>query len=177
VQAQLARAAPPDFKSIYTAKAPTVWRTLRRFGVRESELEDVAQEVFVVVHRRLGEFEGRSSLDTWLYGICLRVASDWRRKAYVKRETNLEEAPERSHSGETATRHIAMRQARAKLDEALAQLDDDKRAVFVLFELEQVSMQEVADIVGAPVQTAYARLYAARRHIEGFVAQQRQVSA
>ncbi|MBM4779924.1 MAG: sigma-70 family RNA polymerase sigma factor [Archangiaceae bacterium] len=167
----------PDFRALYTSKAPLVWRTLKRLGVREADLEDVAQEVFVVVHRRLPEFEGRSSIDTWLYGICLRIASDFRKKAHVKRETDLAEAPERSHSGETATRQIAMRQARLKLDEALNELDEDKRAVFVLFELEQLSMQEVAETVGAPVQTAYARLYAARKHIEAFVNQQRQVSA
>jgi RNA polymerase sigma-70 factor (ECF subfamily) len=167
----------PNFQELYRQKATTVWRSLRRLGVREADLEDAAQEVFVVVHRRLADFEARSSLNTWIFGICLRVASDWRRKAHVRKETALEEAPERTHSGETATRHIAMRQARAKLDEALRQLDDDKRAVFVLFELEQASMQEVAAAVGVPVQTAYARLYAARRHIEAFLAQQRQVTA
>ncbi|MER2562727.1 MAG: sigma-70 family RNA polymerase sigma factor [Myxococcaceae bacterium] len=59
----------PDFRALYTSKAPLVWRTLKRLGVREADLEDVAQEVFVVVHRRLPEFEGRSSIDTWLYGI------------------------------------------------------------------------------------------------------------
>lgn len=161
----------PDFRALYQQKAPMVWRTLKRFGVREAEVEDVAQEVFVVVHRRLGEFEGRSSLDTWLYAICLRVASDWRKKAYVRRETgDLESAPERSHSGETALRRVALHQARQKLERALAELDDDKRTVFALFELEQVSMQEIATIVGAPVQTAYARLYAARRHVETFLA-------
>ncbi|MBE2247914.1 MAG: sigma-70 family RNA polymerase sigma factor, partial [Myxococcus sp.] len=109
----------------------------------------------------------RSSLTTWLTGICLRVAADWRRKPFVRRETTLDEAPERANSGETALRQIALRQARTRLDALLDQLDDDKRAVFVLFELEQQSMADVARAVDVPVQTAYARLYAARRFIEG----------
>ena len=70
-----------------------------------------------------------------------------------------------------------MKQARARLEVALNELDEDKRAVFVLFELEQASMHDVATVVGVPLQTAYARLYAARKQIEAFVARERQVSA
>lgn len=157
----------PTFSEVYQSHAAMVWRSLRRLGVREAEVEDAAQEVFVVVHRKLGEFEGRSSVGTWLTGICLRVAADWRKKPSVRRETGLEEAPPRASSGETALRLIALRQARTRLDALLDQLDDDKREVFVLFELEQLPMTEVARAVDAPVQTAYARLYAARRFIEG----------
>lgn len=157
----------PTFTEVYHSHASMVWRSLRRLGVREAEVEDAAQEVFVVVHRKLPEFEGRSTITTWLTGICLRVAADWRKKPFVRRETGLEEAPQRATSGETALRQIALKQARTRLDALLDQLDEDKRAVFVLFELERQPMAEVAQAVGAPVQTAYARLYAARRFIEG----------
>ena len=73
-------------RQIFDEHARYVWRTLRHLGVADADLEDVCQEVFVTVHRKLPEFEGRSKLRTWLYGICLRVASDYRRRAYVRRE-------------------------------------------------------------------------------------------
>ncbi|MFT3711494.1 MAG: sigma-70 family RNA polymerase sigma factor [Archangium sp.] len=165
-----AAAAPPlNFAQVYEAHAATVWRALRRLGVREADLEDVAQEVFLVVHRKLTEFAGRSSVKTWVFGICLRVASAHRQRAHVKRETNLEEAGERANSGEHAVRTIALKQARVRLDEILEQLDEDKRTVFVLFELEQLSMPDIAELVGVPQQTAWARLYAARKFIEAAV--------
>src|SRR4051812_1143348 len=71
---------------VFREHAPFVWRALRRLGVREADVEDACQEVFVVVHRRLADFEGRSSVRTWVYGICVRVASDWRKRAHVRRE-------------------------------------------------------------------------------------------
>lgn len=173
----VATAPPLDFVTVYESSAANVLRSLRRLGVREADLEDAAQEIFVVVHRKLPEFAGRSSLKTWVFGICLRVASDWRARAHIKRETGSEEAPERTTSGETPTREIARKQARVKLGALLERLDEDKRAVFVMFELEELSMAEVAETVGVPVQTAYARLYAARKFIEAEVAHTQEVRA
>ncbi|MEW5742988.1 MAG: sigma-70 family RNA polymerase sigma factor [Myxococcota bacterium] len=169
-----ATARPPSFAAVYEAHASLVWRSLRRLGVREADVPDVAQEVFVVIHRRLGDFTGGAALKTWVYGICLKVASDYRKRAHVRRERLVDESPERANSGETAVREIAQRQARTLLDRMLDQLDEDKRTVFVLFELEQVSMHEVAAAVGVPLQTAYARLYAARKIMETLIAQHRK---
>lgn len=161
---------PLDFVAVYESHAATVLRALRRLGVREADLEDAAQETFVIVHRKLPEFAGRSTVKTWLFGICLRVASDWRQRVHIKREASADEAPERTTSGETPTREIARMQARKKLTALLELLDEDKRTVFVLFELEELPMAEVAKIVGVPLQTAYARLYAARKLIQTEVA-------
>src|SRR6478609_4057881 len=69
------------FEDIYRAHFAFVWRSLRRLGVREEDANDVAQEVFIVVHRKLPEFAGRSKVTTWLYGVCFRVASERRRAA------------------------------------------------------------------------------------------------
>lgn len=168
--------ARPSFEAFYRAQAPVVWRALRRFGVPPADLEDAAQDVFIVAHRKLPEFEGRSSHKTWVFGICLRVASDWRKKTHARKEAPLAEAPVRSSSGETATREIAMRQARQKLAEGLQRLDEEKRAAFVLFELEQLSMLEVAETVGCPLQTAYARLYAARSAMQQWLAQTQEAT-
>jgi RNA polymerase sigma-70 factor (ECF subfamily) len=163
-------AEPPAFADVYREHVRFVFRVLPRLGVAARDVEDVCQDVFVVVYRKLPEFAQRSTLRTWLYGIALRCASDYRRRAHVMRE-----APD-EHAGTTLTvapdqpDSIAQRQARALLDRILAGLDDDKRAVFVLFELEELSMAEVAEIVGCPLQTAYSRLYAARAVIEAAMA-------
>src|SRR4051794_13567852 len=75
-----------NFKEVYDAHFAFVWRSLRRLRVPEASLKDAMQDVFLVVHRRLGEFEGRAKVTTWLFGICLRVAKDYRRRAHVRRE-------------------------------------------------------------------------------------------
>jgi RNA polymerase sigma-70 factor (ECF subfamily) len=157
--------ARPSFDEVVAQCAPFVWRALRRLGVREADVDDVWQEVFLVVHRRLPAFQGQSSVRTWVYGICLRVASEYRRSPHLAREETVEETPDRPIPAEQDA-ELDRRRALAWLDEVLDGLDDPKRAVFVLFEIEQVPMTEVAAAVGCPVQTAYARLYAARRHIE-----------
>ena len=153
-----------SFAQIFRDNAPYAWRVLRRLGVREAEVDDLVQEVFIVVHRKLPEFEGRSSLRTWIYGICVRVASDHRRRAHVRREQPTD-VLERAGSA-PQLREIEQRQQLAQLDAALSELSDDKRAVFVLFEVEQMPMDEVARAVGCPVKTAYSRLYAARDHVK-----------
>jgi RNA polymerase sigma-70 factor (ECF subfamily) len=160
------------FERVFAECAPFVWRALRRLGMAEADVEDVCQEVFLVVHRRLATFEGHSSVRTWVYGICLRVASDYRRRPHRVRERALEEAPERSAPAEQHD-EIERREALAWLDGVLDELDEPKRAVFVLFEIEQVPMSEVAAAAGCPVQTAYARLYAARKHIEAAARRER----
>jgi len=156
-------AAP--FEEIFRRNAPFVWRALRRLGVEPRDIEDVCQEVFMTVHRRLGTFEGRSSIQTWIYGICVRVASDYRKRTRRRRE-DLVDAPPEQVVPPRQLEDLGDRQARALLDAALDKLDDDKRAVFVLFELEELPMTEVAKAVGCPLQTAYARLHAGRRLVE-----------
>jgi len=145
-----------------------VWRSLRRFGLSESDADDLCQEVFVVVFRRLHEFEHRSSLRTWLYGISVRVALAHRRRARTQRELPTESPPEIATS-EGPHDQLADREARALLDRALDALDDDKRAVFVLYEIEQLSMNEIAGALECPLQTAYSRLHAARDQVQAFL--------
>jgi RNA polymerase sigma-70 factor (ECF subfamily) len=152
----------PSLREVFDEYAPFVWRTLRHFGVRDADLEDVCQEVFVAVHRKLTSFEGRSSLRTWLYGICMRTASDFRRRAYVRRERAVAEPPPVSVDPDQAV-ELERAESRKLLERLLDELDEDKRVVFVLYELEELTMKEVADVVGCPLQTAYSRLHAARK--------------
>lgn len=142
-----------------------VWRALRRLGIPEADADDVCQEVFVTVHRKLGAFEGRSALRTWVYGICVRCAADFRKRARRRRDVAVEHTPELAT--EPRQEHAAsVREAMRVLDRLLDGIDDDKRAVFVLYEIEELTMAEVAAAVGCPIQTAYSRLHAARRELE-----------
>jgi RNA polymerase sigma-70 factor, ECF subfamily len=145
-----------------------VWRTLRRLGVREADIDDVCQEVFVVVHRKLPEFEPRASIKSWLYGICIRAAAAHRRKAPVRREVPTESPEEGSAAWGGPEASLESREALVMLDRALDALDADKREVFVLYEVEELAMSEVAQIVGCPLQTAYSRHTAARAHVVAF---------
>jgi RNA polymerase sigma-70 factor (ECF subfamily) len=117
--------------------------------------------VFVIVHRKLAEFEHRAAIRTWLYRICQRAASDYRKRAHVRREVTTGEVIERGQVDGRAV--VDGAETRAVLQRALDLLDEDKRTVFVLFEIEGFGMKEVATIVGCPLQTAYSRLHAARR--------------
>lgn len=159
----------PSFAEVYETHVEFVWRVARRLGVAESALDDAVQDVFVVVHARLHTFEGRSSLRTWIYGIVRRVARDHRPSA---REHPLDDAREVSGAAsahEQLERAEALRMLHALLDT----LDDDKREVFVLSELEEMPMPEVAEAIGINLNTAYARLRAARRDLEQRLAGQR----
>ncbi len=155
----------PSFAEVFRTYSSFVWRVLLRMGVAEADVDDVAQEVFLGIHRNLPRFEGRCSLRTWVYGICHRRAVDHRRRAHTRYEIATEEPPDAGQEG-GQDEGIDLAQARANLNQVLDSLDDDKRAVFVLFEIEQIPMEEVAEIVGCPLQTAYSRLYAARRKID-----------
>jgi RNA polymerase sigma-70 factor (ECF subfamily) len=151
-----------------------VWRALLRLGVSRADVDDICQEVFLVVHRKLPEFEGRSSARTWLYGICVRTAADYRR-IRVRRSPPAPDSqrPTVGEHPQEQEKVLAIRQACAILDQILDELDDEKRAVFVLYEIEELTMAEVASALDCPLQTAYSRLHAARRGVEAAVARLR----
>jgi RNA polymerase sigma-70 factor (ECF subfamily) len=150
------------FAQVYSTYGSFVWRVVQRLGVPPADVEDVCQEVFLVTHQRLPSFEGRSSVRTWIYGIAVRCASEHRRRPYVKREIPVEHFDD-VRRDDLANTPGDERELRARLDRLLDQLDAKKRAVFVLYELEELPMPEIANIVGCPLQTAYSRLHAARK--------------
>jgi RNA polymerase sigma-70 factor (ECF subfamily) len=154
-----------EFRALFDAHADHVFRTLKRLGVRDPDVTDACQEVFVVVHRRLPDFDGTSTPKTWIYGICLRVASDYRRKMRRRREDVSAELPD-AQVVATQEDTVDRRQLQARLDAVLERLDEPKRVVFVLYELEELSMTEIVKIVGCPLQTAYSRLHAARAFVK-----------
>lgn len=160
-----ASTADPQWSALFRQHAPFVWRVLRRLGVAEGDADDVTQDVFVVVHRKLEGFRGDSEFRTWLYGICVRTASDYRRRKRRRPEQMMAEVPD-TQLDPGLDEWVDLQRARTVLDRILDGLDEDKRAVFVLFEIEQVPMQDVARIVDCPLKTAYSRLRAARVLVE-----------
>ena len=158
-----------DFESIYREHFRFVWRTVRRLGVQGALVDDVVQEVFLVVHRRLADFEGRSSAKTWLYGIVRRVISDQRRTARRKPGgvDGSDGEIERAVDPELGPEASAEQAERVRLlHRILAELDDDKREVFVLAELEGLTGAEIAEALDVNPNTLASRLRAARREFE-----------
>jgi RNA polymerase sigma-70 factor (ECF subfamily) len=156
-------AAIPAFDEVYAAHVGFVWRVLRTFGVPEAQIEDAVQDVFVVVHRRLAEWQGRAAITTWLFAIARRVAGAHRRRAGNARTELLTEEP----AGATDTFADASRaQAAATVLAILAEMDEDKRVVFALVELEQMSVPEVAKMLDLNLNTTYSRLRLARQAFE-----------
>ena len=153
----------PSFDEIYDEHFPFVWRTARGLGVPEHGIDDATQEVFVVVHRRLGEFEGRSSIRTWLYGIARNTVRNHRRECHKHGVLERSDAavepdslgdevglgPERAAQAAQGLRLVV-----ALLDE----LDDEKREVFVLSELEQLTAREIAEMLNENINTVSSRL-------------------
>lgn len=151
----------PSFDEVYAAYFAFVWRILRTFGVPEAALEDAAQDVFVVVHRRLPEFEGRAAITTWLFAIARRVAGAHRRK-----ESRTEVLDDQLASTADTFAAFSRAQAAATVMQILDTMDEDKRIVFALVELEQLSVPEVARMLELNLNTAYSRLRLARHAFE-----------
>jgi RNA polymerase sigma-70 factor (ECF subfamily) len=154
--------------AVYEAHFDFVWRSARRLGASPAFLDDVVQEVFLVVHRRLAEFEQRSSLKSWLFGITRRVVRDQRRSAQRRPAEVLESEPADRAYG--ADQHLLLREQAELLHELLGSLDDDKREAFVLAELEQMSGPEIAEALQTNLNTVYARVRSARQEFEAALA-------
>jgi RNA polymerase sigma-70 factor (ECF subfamily) len=162
---------PAVFKAIYARHFRNVWRTLRRLGVGDAQLEDAAQDVFLVVHKKLDAFDGRA-LRGWLYAIMVRVASDYRRSTVRTQTAPLTEAVEDAAPGPA---HVSeLNESIRLLHALLAELDDRKREVFVLGELEQLSAPEIAEVLSVNLNTVYARQRAARQQFDAALKRHRQ---
>jgi RNA polymerase sigma-70 factor (ECF subfamily) len=169
VQAVLPRPPPAEsssFEALYDEYFDFVWRSARRLGVDDRSLDDAAQDVFIVVHRRLRDFEGRASIKSWLFGIARRVAHDHRRRARRKDRSSLPADGLADVTSPSPRDTVARVEAAQLLTAFLDTLDDDKRETFILAELEQMTVPEIAEAVDANVNTVYSRLRAARKAFE-----------
>lgn len=150
----------PAFQTVYDDCFDFVWSNLRRLGVEEARIDDATQEVFIVVHRRLPDFEGRSSIRTWVFGIARRVASDFRRKS----TQSTVELTARIHDEATSPfEATANRQGEVILWSLLNELPAQRREVLVLADLEGLSGPQIAEHLELNVEAVYGRLRQARR--------------
>ncbi|MFM2416306.1 MAG: hypothetical protein RL385_1029 [Pseudomonadota bacterium] len=156
--------ATVPLRAVFDQQAAFVCRTLRRHGVREADLDDMLQEVFLVVHRNLNEYVDRGRMRAWLYSICTRVAHGQRRKVVRRREAPEIEDTERDVAP-TQHQHVEDQQALRLGYQLLEALPPQEREVFVLYEVEDMTMSEIAQVMGCPLQTGYSRLNRARERI------------
>lgn len=158
-----APSTPARFPELYARWFDYVWLLLRRLGVREADLEDVAQEVFIVVHRRLADYDPDRPFRPWVSGIAHRVALRERRRPRNRREDLTgPEVFEKRASDPTQERALAAAQRRARVLGALEALDEKRRPVFVMHELQGMPCPEIAAALDVPLNTVYTRLRAAR---------------
>jgi RNA polymerase sigma-70 factor (ECF subfamily) len=151
-----------EFRAIYDEHFEFVWCSLRRLGVREADAMDQVQKVFLAVHVGWDGFEGRSKVRTWLFGICRRVASDYRRSSPIRREIVTDAAAMDLRGDE---QHQAGTESRQRADVAeaiLNHLPEPQRVVFVLFELEEMSGEDIAALLNVSIGTVRSRLRLAR---------------
>jgi RNA polymerase sigma-70 factor, ECF subfamily len=152
-----------SFQQLYSEHFRFVWRCLRRLGVRESDVADATQDVFLVVHRRLAEWEGRAQMRTWLFRICMNVASDRRRLASARREIATESVQEQADDAQDCAQRIEQTERMALLEAVLGELPLQQRAVLTLFELEEIGCEQIAQMLEIPLGTVYSRLRLARQ--------------
>jgi RNA polymerase sigma-70 factor (ECF subfamily) len=153
-----------NFRDFYDEHMAFVWRSLRRLGMPDDHLKDATQEVFAVVYRKMPDTLERPEAMQWLFCVCARTAKDFRRRAYLRREV-LDDSHFKAlvdPSGD-ALAELQRHQDRELFRAAISQLDDAQREVFILFELEAMTGDEISETLRIPVGTVYSRLRLARQ--------------
>lgn len=164
-----------DFQTVYSQHVRFVWRVLRGMGVPDAGVEDAVQDVFVVVHRRLHEFDGRHAVRTWLFAIAYRVAADHRRRQRRARVHVQQPLHDQLTDGAPTPADAAeRRETLLLLDSLLDGMSDDKRAVLILSEIEGMTAPEIAEITATGVNTVYTRLRRARIELTQALAARRK---
>jgi RNA polymerase sigma-70 factor (ECF subfamily) len=163
--------APLEFDAVYVAHFQHVSRWARALGGLPADLDDLTQEVFLVVRRKLASFSG-PSLPAWLYGITRKTVSDYRRRAWMRR---LLGGASRSLDGvsepETTLAPSDRWEARRILQRVLVRMSHVRRTAFILFEIEGYSGEEIAELEQIPLATVYTRLHHARKDFLRYLAE------
>lgn len=165
----------PEIGAVFDEHFDYVWNTLRRLGIRESDLEDLSHEVFLKVHTRLDHYDPARPMRPWLFGFAYRVAADHRRLARHRLEV-LGAPVEAVDPMVPADERIEADEDRALVEAALAELELERRAVLVLHDVEEVPVPAIAEELGIPVNTAYSRLRLARHELAAALKRQKKKS-
>lgn len=152
-----------DLTTVYEEQADFVWRNLQRCGVSERDLPDMLQEVFLVVHRRRKSLRSKSSLQSWIFGICLRVAKNCRKKAHRRRERLIGDSTEVARVADRRRQTSSTDETRLQVHRILDSLKPERRSILIMFEVEGLSCSEIAEIIGVKTGTVHSRLHRARR--------------
>ena len=153
------------FRALFDAEFSYVWTSLRRMGVPARDLEDLTHDVLLEVYKRLESYDPSRPLRPWLFAFAFRVASDYKRLARHRVEI-MDDPVEAVSLGAPPDEALAVREARALIARALEAIPLERRAVFVLYELEDCPMTEVARSLEIPLHTAYSRLRVAREEFQ-----------
>ena len=158
-------------RRLYDSHFPFVWRNLRRLGVPDSILEDAAQDVFLVVHRRLPDFDGQN-VAGWLYQIARHRVRDFRRLLWVRHLLigGVPLSDSLSKGDASPADSLETNEKRVLLERLLGKLNESERAAVVLFEIDGYSGEEIAEIQGVPVNTVWARIHKARKKLKASLA-------
>ena len=156
-----------DFQGIYEKHVDFVWLTLQRLGVRRSDREDLCHDVFLIAHQKLPDYTERSAVRRWLFAISVRVAANYRRKAYVRLERSVDafDQPSTPAVAESTwpDAALARRESFEMAHAILERMQPLQRVVFLMFEVEGTPCDAIATELGIPVGTVYSRLHAARK--------------
>jgi RNA polymerase sigma-70 factor (ECF subfamily) len=158
-------AAPADFRAVYDGWFDEVSRWIRALGGPDADREDIVQEVFLVVRRRLPAFDG-ANLPAWLYRITRRQVRDFRRRAWVRHifsKARVAEPDALPHAEASPAAALERKEKQRVLYALLLKMKEERRTTFVLFEVEGLSGEEIARIQGVPVNTVWTRLHHARK--------------
>jgi RNA polymerase sigma-70 factor (ECF subfamily) len=162
-----------ELRDVFDAYAAYVWNTLRRLGAPHSDIEDLMHDVFVQVQRHLADYDPARPMKPWLFGFALRILSEHRRRARRHPEAPSE-IVDAVDPAALADERIAAEQDRRLVIAALDGIDSERRPVFVLYEIDGVTMDEIARTLGIPVNTAYSRLRVARAEFKAAVTRLRR---
>jgi RNA polymerase sigma-70 factor (ECF subfamily) len=176
IRAPVGRPSPSatiDVSEAYRGHGDFVFRVLERAGVPEAALDDALQDVFLVLHRRRGDFREERSVRAWLYGIARRVAFR-HRFGLLRLRTAVQRAEPPPEPSTPPSEWVALRDAAAFVERFLRRLTSAQREVFVLAEIEELSVPEIAVMTGSNPNTVYSRLRLARERFMGAVARERR---
>jgi RNA polymerase sigma-70 factor (ECF subfamily) len=154
-----------DIDTVFEAEFAYVWKTLRRFGIREADLPDQTQEVFIKLHELRTTYDTSRPLRPYLCAIAFRVAVGHRRRAHIRHEVSGDGVGAQVDATPNAAELLERNEERSRLLEALEFVQDERRVVLVMHDIDSIAMPEIAAALQIPLNTGYSRLRLARAEL------------